>query len=94
LFAVFILKGKTEFARTLVSIVEHRHDRRFLRAVFNDLDVMLAAFIRAQLTLASLSLLAYTVVLVLAHFRIPSRSRQSAEFSSSFRSSAPSPAEC
>jgi len=51
--------------------MEQRHDRRFLRAVLNDLDVMLAAFIRAQLSLAALSLVAYTVVLVLARFPFP-----------------------
>jgi len=69
LFAVFILKGKAEFARMLVAISEQRQDRFFLRAVLNDLDVMLAAFIRAQLSLAALSLIAYTVVLVIA--RVP-----------------------
>jgi predicted PurR-regulated permease PerM len=68
LFAVFILKGKAEFARILVAFLEHRHDRGFLRAVLNDLDVMLAAFIRAQLSLAALSLIAYTLVLVIARF--------------------------
>jgi len=71
LFAVFILKSKTQFATGLVSFMEQRHDRRFLRAVLNDLDVMLAAFIRAQLSLAALSLVAYTVVLVLARFPFP-----------------------
>jgi len=65
---VFILKGKAEFVRMLVAFLEHRHDRRFLRAVFDDLDVMLTAFIRAQLSLAALSLVAYTLVLVIARF--------------------------
>jgi len=52
----------------LVAFLEHRHDRRFLRAVFDDLDVSLTAFIRAQLSLAALSLVAYTLVLVIARF--------------------------
>jgi predicted PurR-regulated permease PerM len=68
LFAVFILKGKSEFATTLVQLIEGRHDRRFLRAVLKDLDVMLAAFIRAQLSLSGLSLLAYTILLVIVQF--------------------------
>jgi predicted PurR-regulated permease PerM len=68
LFAVFILNGKAEFTRMLVAFLDHRHDRRFLRAVFDDLDVMLTAFIRAQLSLAALSLVAYTLVLVIARF--------------------------
>jgi predicted PurR-regulated permease PerM len=68
LFALFILKFKSEFASTIVHLIEGRHDRLFLRAVFDDLDVMLAAFIRAQLSLAGLSLLAYTLVLVIAQF--------------------------
>ena len=29
LFAVFILRGKAEFARMLVAFLEHRYDRRF-----------------------------------------------------------------
>jgi predicted PurR-regulated permease PerM len=68
LFAVFILKGKAEFVRMLVAFLEHCHDRRFLRAVLDDLDVMLTSFIRAQLSLAALSLVAYTLVLVIARF--------------------------
>jgi predicted PurR-regulated permease PerM len=68
LFAVFILKGKSEFATTLVRLIEGGHNRRFLQAVLNDLDGMLAAFIRAQLSLAGLSLLAYTLFLVIAQF--------------------------
>jgi len=68
LFAVFVLKGKTEFVATITSLIESHHDRQFLRGVFDDIDSMLAAFIRAQLLLAGLSLLAYTIFLVSASF--------------------------
>jgi predicted PurR-regulated permease PerM len=51
-----------------VSLIEGRPNRRFVRAVLDDLDLMLAAFIRAQLSLCGLSLVAYTLVLGFAHF--------------------------
>jgi predicted PurR-regulated permease PerM len=68
LFAVFVLKCKSEFASVLVPLIDGYQDRLFLRAVLNDLDMMLAAFIRAQLSLAVLSLLAYTLFLGIARF--------------------------
>ena len=55
LFAAFFLKGKSDFANTFVSLIEGRPNRRFVRAVLDDLDLMLAAFIRAQLSLCGLS---------------------------------------
>jgi predicted PurR-regulated permease PerM len=68
LLAVFILKGKAQFASALSSLVENRHDRRFLSDVLSDMDSMLASFIRAQLSLCGLSALAYTLFLLLARF--------------------------
>ena len=68
LFAVFILKSKKKFAATALALVDNRHDRLFLRGILADLDVMLAAFIRAQLSLASVSIVVYTSILVLTGF--------------------------
>lgn len=68
LFAVFILKSKNEFAATALALLDNRHDRQFLRDILADLDVMLAAFIRAQLSLAGVSILIYTLILVFAGF--------------------------
>ena len=75
LFAAFFLKGKSDFANTFVSLIEGRPNRRFVRAVLDDLDLMLAAFIRAQLSLCGLSLVAYTLVLGFAHFPFPCNCR-------------------
>ena len=43
-----------------ISLVQSRTQREFLQDVLQDLNQMLAQFIRAQLTLAGLSLVAYT----------------------------------
>jgi len=68
IFAVFILKCKTAFAKTVLVLVDNAHDRHFLRGILTDLDVMLAAFIRAQLTLAAVAVMAYTVILFVFGF--------------------------
>lgn len=61
--AVFFLLDAGNFNEILVSLVQSRVQREFLQDVLRDLNQMLAQFIRAQLTLAGLSLLAYTSVL-------------------------------
>ncbi len=63
ILAVFFLLDAGNFNEVLVSLVQSRAQREFLQDVFRDLNQMLAQFIRAQLTLAGLSLLAYTSVL-------------------------------
>jgi predicted PurR-regulated permease PerM len=47
----------------LLALVQSRTQREFLEDVLQDLNQMLAQFIRAQLTLAALSFLAYTAFL-------------------------------
>jgi predicted PurR-regulated permease PerM len=63
ILAVFFLLDAGNFNEVLVSLVQARVQREFLQDVLRDLNQMLAQFIRAQLTLAGLSLLAYTSVL-------------------------------
>ncbi|MFY9559245.1 MAG: AI-2E family transporter [Terriglobales bacterium] len=63
ILAVFFLRDAGNFNEVLVSLVQSRNQREFLQDVLRDLNQMLAQFIRAQLTLAGLSLLAYTSVL-------------------------------
>jgi predicted PurR-regulated permease PerM len=63
ILAVFFLRDAGTFNEVLVSLVQSRAQREFLQDVLRDLNKMLAQFIRAQLTLAGLSLLAYTSVL-------------------------------
>jgi predicted PurR-regulated permease PerM len=63
LLSVFFLKDGRAFSDFLLSTIQSRPQREFLENVLNDLNQMLAHFIRAQLTLAALSLLAYTAFL-------------------------------
>ena len=63
ILAVFFLLDAGNFNEVLVSLVQSHAQREFLQDVFRDLNQMLAQFIRAQLTLAGMSLLAYTSVL-------------------------------
>jgi predicted PurR-regulated permease PerM len=69
ILAAFFLKDGRNFSEVLLSFVNTRPQREFMEGVFGDLNQMLAHFIRAQLTLAALSLLAYTAFLGL--MRVP-----------------------
>jgi predicted PurR-regulated permease PerM len=60
ILAVFFLMDAGNFNEVLVSLVQSRSQREFLQDVFRDLNQMLAQFIRAQLTLAGLSLVVYS----------------------------------
>jgi predicted PurR-regulated permease PerM len=60
ILAGFFLKDGRAFGEVLLSLVHSRPQRELLEGVLGDLNQMLAHFIRAQLTLAALSLLAYT----------------------------------
>lgn len=63
ILAVFFLMDAGNFNEVLVALVQSRSQREFLQDVFRDLNQMLAQFIRAQLTLAGLSLVVYSSVL-------------------------------
>jgi predicted PurR-regulated permease PerM len=63
ILAVFFLRDGGTFQETLLSLVQSRTQREFLDDVLQDLNQMLAQFIRAQLTLAALSLVAYLTFL-------------------------------
>ena len=63
ILAIFFLRDGTVFHEFLLSTVQSRTQREFLQDVLQDLNQMLAQFIRAQLTLAGLSLIVYTAVL-------------------------------
>jgi len=57
--AAFFLRDAHMFGSVALSFVNTRPQREFVQGVIADLNQMLAHFIRAQLTLAGLSLLAY-----------------------------------
>jgi predicted PurR-regulated permease PerM len=63
ILAIFFLRDGGNFHEVVVALVQSRSQREFLQDVFQDLNQMLAQFIRAQLTLAALSLLTYTSIL-------------------------------
>jgi predicted PurR-regulated permease PerM len=69
LLSIFFLKDGRAFSDFLLSTIQSRPQREFLQNVLNDLNQMLAHFIRAQLTLAALSLLVYSAVLSI--MRVP-----------------------
>ena len=60
ILAIFFLSDGSSFHEVLLALVQSRSQREFLQDVFQDLNQMLAQFIRAQLTLAAFSLVAYT----------------------------------
>ena len=60
ILAIFFLRDGGSFHAVLVSVVQSRSQREFLQDVLQDLNQMLAQFIRAQLTLAALSLVVYS----------------------------------
>ncbi len=59
ILAAFFLKDGQMFSQVVLSFVNTRPQREFMEGVLGDLNQMLAHFIRAQLTLAALSLVAY-----------------------------------
>jgi predicted PurR-regulated permease PerM len=65
LLSIFFLKDGRSFSQILLSLVQSRPQRELLQGVLSDLNQMLAHFIRAQLTLAALTLVMYTIVLAI-----------------------------
>ena len=63
LLSIFFLKDGRAFSDFLLSSIQSRPQREFLENVLNDLNQMLAHFIRAQLTLAALTLVMYSAFL-------------------------------
>jgi predicted PurR-regulated permease PerM len=69
ILAIFFLKDGRNLTETLLETVEHRQKQQFLSGIAEDVNVMLAHFIRSQLILAGLSLVVY--MSVLATLRVP-----------------------
>jgi predicted PurR-regulated permease PerM len=68
--AAFFLKDGASFSEAALSFVQTKPQREFLEGVRADLNQMLAQFIRAQLTLAACSFIAYAIFLGLI-LRVP-----------------------
>lgn len=69
ILAIFFLKDGRDFSESLIQTICRGDQRQFLRGIIEDLNVMLAAYIRAQLLLAAISLVVYTAVL--SGLRVP-----------------------
>ena len=69
ILAVFFLRDAREFADSIIQIAERSRQRQLLGSIVEDLNVMLAGYICAQLILAGLSLVVYTVGMLL--LRVP-----------------------
>jgi predicted PurR-regulated permease PerM len=67
--SIFFLKDGQGLSQILLDLVRSRPQRELLQGVLSDLNQMLAHFIRAQLTLAALTFIAYSIVL--AAMRVP-----------------------
>ncbi|HVO62996.1 MAG TPA: AI-2E family transporter [Terriglobales bacterium] len=65
ILSVFFLRDGGNFAESLIENFDRRRQRQFLSALLDDLDTMLARYIRAQLILAALTMIAFTVGLSL-----------------------------
>jgi predicted PurR-regulated permease PerM len=63
ILAGFFLKDGRSFSQVALSFAHTKPQREFLQGVIGDMNQMLADFIRAQLTLAALSWVAYTTFL-------------------------------
>ena len=63
ILSIFFLKDGQAFGDVLLATVQSRPQRELLQGVLNDLNQMLAHFIRAQLILAALTLFTYSVFL-------------------------------
>ncbi|MFZ0772719.1 MAG: AI-2E family transporter [Candidatus Sulfotelmatobacter sp.] len=63
LLSIFFLKDGHSFSQVLLDLVRSRPQRELLQGVLSDLNQMLAHFIRAQLSLAALTLVVYSTVL-------------------------------
>lgn len=69
ILAVFFLRDGRTFTDVILMMIGSRPQREFVEGVINDLNDMLAHFIRAQLTLAGLALVVY--VFFLGIMRVP-----------------------
>ena len=69
ILAIFFLKDGRSFTDSVLEMVERWRQKQVLAGIIEDLNEMLAHYIRSQVILAGLSLVAYMVVLSL--LRVP-----------------------
>jgi predicted PurR-regulated permease PerM len=69
ILGIFFLKDGQSIGENLVALGRAPEERTTLRGIAGDVNVMLGSYIRAQLTLASLTLVVYSAVLSILHLR-------------------------
>ena len=69
ILSLFFLKNAAAIAQGVIDIGDAPYERKTLRGIVEDVNVMLGSYIRAEIILASLTLVAYTVVLSI--LRVP-----------------------
>src|ERR1700677_5271987 len=67
ILGIFFLKDGQSIGENLVAFGHDAEEKKTLRGIVGDVNVMLGSYIRAQLILASLTLVAYTAVLSILH---------------------------
>ncbi len=69
ILSIFFLKDGQSIAANLVALARAPEEKTTLRGIVSDVNIMLGSYIRAQLILASLTLVIYTLVLSLLHLK-------------------------
>jgi len=69
ILSIFLLKDGAEIGHRLVTLARTPEQKETLRGIIGDVNLMLGSYIRAQLILAGLTMLAYSLVLGLMHLR-------------------------
>jgi predicted PurR-regulated permease PerM len=69
ILAIFFLRDGQEMAEQVIRMADVNRERVFMRGIVDDMNEMLAGYIRAQLLLAGLSLVVYTGILLI--LRVP-----------------------
>src|SRR6202021_2304626 len=69
ILSIFFLRDGRSIGENLVALGRAPGERTTLRGIVGDVNVMLGSYIRAQLILASLTLVVYTVVLSVLHLK-------------------------
>jgi|SRR5271156_4810060 len=69
ILSIFFLKDGTSIGENLVAMGRDPQERKTLGGIVADVNVMLGSYIRAQLILASLTVVVYTLVLSALHLR-------------------------
>jgi predicted PurR-regulated permease PerM len=69
ILSIFFLKDGQSIGENLAALARAPEERETLRGIVDDVNVMLGSYIRAQLMLASLTLVVYTVGLSILHLR-------------------------